>query len=395
MTYLAKPKIHHPSLPRNELGYTHRDYEGAISTLCAGCGHDSISSAIIQAFFELDVPPHRVAKLSGIGCSSKTPTYFLGDSHGFNSVHGRMPSVLTGAALANKDLIYLGVSGDGDSASIGLGQFAHVMRRGVNMVYIVENNGVYGLTKGQFSATADKGSKSKRGAINSDEPIDLAVLAYAGCHVRRARLLRGQGAARAADQGRCRAPRRGVHRRGEPVRRVQQHRSTKSYDYVREHNEAVNFSWTSSRRARSSRRATHRARCAASCCTTAGQSGFARWATTTIPRIAPLCWAISKARREAGEVVTGLLYLNAGSADMHDMIDTVEAPLNALGDADLIPVARRSRTVNAGRCAERHNATLRRCRASVLGRGPGGLRSAGPRAAAAAAGSAVRSPSRS
>jgi 2-oxoglutarate ferredoxin oxidoreductase subunit beta len=140
---MAKPKLHHPDLPRNALGFTRRDYEGAISTLCAGCGHDSISAAIIQAFFELDVAPHRVAKLSGIGCSSKTPTYFLGNSHGFNSVHGRMPSVLTGAALANRDLIYLGVSGDGDSASIGLGQFAHVLRRGVNMVYVVENNGVY------------------------------------------------------------------------------------------------------------------------------------------------------------------------------------------------------------------------------------------------------------
>src|SRR5436305_9005531 len=179
MTYLAKPKIHHPGLPQNALGYTRRDYEGAISTLCAGCGHDSISAAIIQAFFELDIPPHRVAKLSGIGCSSKTPTYFLGNSHGFNSVHGRMPSVLTGAALANRDFIYLGVSGDGDSASIGLGQFAHILRRGVNMVYIVENNGVYGLTKGQFSATADKGSKSKRGQVNSDEPIDLVLLALA------------------------------------------------------------------------------------------------------------------------------------------------------------------------------------------------------------------------
>ena len=197
MTYLAKPRIHHPSLPSNALGYTHRDYEGAISTLCAGCGHDSICSAIIQAFFELDMPPHRVAKLSGIGCSSKTPTYFLGHSHGFNSVHGRMPSVLTGAALANRDLIYLGVSGDGDSASIGIGQFAHVMRRGVNMVYIVENNGVYGLTKGQFSATADKGSKSKRGVVNSDEPIDLAMLALTlGRDLRRARILRRQGAAR-------------------------------------------------------------------------------------------------------------------------------------------------------------------------------------------------------
>src|SRR6059058_4066652 len=177
MTYLAKPKLHHPDLPKNALGYTRRDYEGAISTLCAGCGYDSISAAIIQAFFELDIAPHRVAKLSGIGCSSKTPTYFLGNSHGFNSVHGRMPSVLTGAALANRDLIYLGVSGDGDSASIGLGQFAHVLRRGVNMVYIVENNGVYGLTKGQFSATADKGSKSKKGAVNNESPLDLVGLA--------------------------------------------------------------------------------------------------------------------------------------------------------------------------------------------------------------------------
>ena len=177
MTYLAKPLLHHPSLARNEVGYTRRDYEGKISTLCAGCGHDSISAAIIQAAWEANIEPHRVAKLSGIGCSSKTPDYFLGNSHGFNSVHGRMPSVLTGANLANRDLLYLGVSGDGDSASIGLGQFAHVMRRGVNMLYIVENNGVYGLTKGQFSATSDKGSKSKKGVVNSDSPIDLASLA--------------------------------------------------------------------------------------------------------------------------------------------------------------------------------------------------------------------------
>src|ERR671916_207197 len=171
MTYVAKPKLHHPSLGKNEIGFTRRDYEGAVSTLCAGCGHDSISAAIVQACFELEIAPHRVAKLSGIGCSSKTPAYFLGSGHGFNSVHGRMPSVVTGANLANRELIYLGVSGDGDSASIGLGQFAHCIRRGVNMVYIVENNGVYGLTKGQFSATADKGSKSKRGAVNSDNAI--------------------------------------------------------------------------------------------------------------------------------------------------------------------------------------------------------------------------------
>src|SRR5215213_5309016 len=173
MTYLAKPQLHHPTLAKNAVGYTRRDYEGKISTLCAGCGHDSISAAIVQACFELDLEPHKVAKLSGIGCSSKTPDYFLGNSHGFNSVHGRMPSVATGANLANRELIYLGVSGDGDSASIGLGQFAHALRRGVSMVYIVENNGVYGLTKGQFSATADAGSTSKRGVGNTDQPIDL------------------------------------------------------------------------------------------------------------------------------------------------------------------------------------------------------------------------------
>src|ERR1041385_8681912 len=167
-----------PSAPKvNRLGLTVADYKGADSTLCAGCGHDAITSQIIKAFYEYGVDPYTVAKMSGIGCSSKTPTYFLGKSHGFNSVHGRMPSVLTGANLANRDLIYLGVSGDGDSASIGLGQFAHSIRRGVNMLYIVENNGVYGLTKGQFSATADKGSKSKRGVMNTDSSIDLVAMA--------------------------------------------------------------------------------------------------------------------------------------------------------------------------------------------------------------------------
>ena len=211
MTYLAKPKLHHPTLPSNKLGFTRRDYEGKISTLCAGCGHDSISAALVQACWELDIEPHRVAKLSGIGCSSKTPDYFLGASHGFNTVHGRMPSVLTGANLANRELLYLGVSGDGDSASIGLGQFAHAMRRGVNMTYIVENNGVYGLTKGQFSATADQGSKSKKGAINSDTAIDLVAHgAAARRELRRPQLLRRQGAAGAADQGRDQPPRRGA-----------------------------------------------------------------------------------------------------------------------------------------------------------------------------------------
>ena len=176
MTYL-RPNFRHPDLPVNELGFTKKNYEGAISTLCAGCGHDSISGAIVQAIFELSIAPHNIAKLSGIGCSSKTPTYFLGNSHGFNSVHGRMPSVTTGANMANRDLIYIGVSGDGDSASIGMGQFTHAVRRNLNMMYIVMNNGCYGLTKGQDSATSDIGSSSKKGEPNPFEPIDLASVA--------------------------------------------------------------------------------------------------------------------------------------------------------------------------------------------------------------------------
>ena len=177
MTYIRKPAFKNPDLWTNDLGLTHRDYEGSLTTLCGGCGHDSISAAIIQAAVGMSLPPHRVAKLSGIGCSSKIPAYFLSKSHGFNSVHGRMPSVATGANLANRELAYLGISGDGDSASIGLGQFCHIVRRRVNMLYIVANNGTYGLTKGQLSATADLGSKTKSGEISQFDNIDMATLA--------------------------------------------------------------------------------------------------------------------------------------------------------------------------------------------------------------------------
>ncbi len=177
MTYIAKPRVHHPGLLKNELGFTRRDYEGSMSTLCAGCGHDSITAALIQVFFELSIPPHMVAKLSGIGCSSKTPTYFINEAHGFNGVHGRMPSLATGAAAANRDLIYIGISGDGDSLSIGLGQLCHAIRRNLNMLYILENNGCYGLTKGQLSASADIGSESKQGEVNRHMPIDPVPLA--------------------------------------------------------------------------------------------------------------------------------------------------------------------------------------------------------------------------
>ena len=177
MPSIAKPIAVHPSLHRNAIGLNLRDYEGAMSTLCAGCGHDSITAALIRALWELSIEPHMIAKLSGIGCSSKTPTYFVNGAHGFNSAHGRMAAIATGANAANRELTYIGVSGDGDSLSIGLGHLCHAIRRNVKMLYVIENNGVYGLTKGQFSASADVGSKSKRGEANRLSPIDPAMLA--------------------------------------------------------------------------------------------------------------------------------------------------------------------------------------------------------------------------
>jgi len=338
MTYLAKPKLHHPTLPTNKLGFTRRDYEGPVSTLCAGCGHDSISAAIIQAAFNLDIEPHRVAKLSGIGCSSKTPTYFLGQSHGFNTVHGRMPSVLTGANLANRELIYMGVSGDGDSASIGLGQFAHAMRRGVNMVYIVMNNGVYGLTKGQFSATADRGSKSKKGAINNDAPVDLVALAlqlgatfvarsFSGDKAQLVPLIEGaiahQGAALIDVISPCVA--------------FNNHAgSTKSYEYVREHNEAVNRIDFMPRREE---------------ITTDYAPGSVQDVVQhdgSVLRLRKLAHDYDPSNRIAamnylqehqarGEVVTGLLFVDPDPEDLHVYSNTVPVPLNSLGTRELCP----------------------------------------------------------
>jgi 2-oxoglutarate ferredoxin oxidoreductase subunit beta len=348
MTFVAKPRLHHPKLPTNALSYTHRDYEGAVSTLCAGCGHDSISAAIIQACFELDIAPHRVAKLSGIGCSSKTPTYFLGNSHGFNSVHGRMPSVLTGAGLGNRDLIYLGVSGDGDSASIGLGQFAHCLRRGVNMVYIVENNGVYGLTKGQFSATADIGTRSKRGWVNRELPIDLVSLAL---------LLGASFVARgfSGDKSQLvplikaaiRHPAAAFIDVVSPCVAFNNHPgSTKSFDYVREHNGAVNS--LDIVPARDEITADH--------------------APGTVEEVTQHDGSVLRLRKlaadydvhdrvvamnylqehhAAGEVVTGLLYVDPEACDLHEQMRTVEVPLNSLGEAELCPGAAALEAFNA------------------------------------------------
>jgi 2-oxoglutarate ferredoxin oxidoreductase subunit beta len=348
MTYLAKPKLHHPTLPANKLGFTRRDYEGKISTLCAGCGHDSISAALVQACWELDIEPHRVAKLSGIGCSSKTPDYFLGASHGFNTVHGRMPSVLTGANLANRDLLYLGVSGDGDSASIGLGQFAHAMRRGVNMTYIVENNGVYGLTKGQFSATADAGSKSKKGAINTDTAIDLVAMAlqlgatyvarsFSGDKEQLVPLIKGalshHGAALIDVISPCVA--------------FNNHAgSTKSYDYVRAHNDAVNRLDFMPRR---------------DALTVAYGPGevievtqhdgsvlrLRKPAAGYDPgdRLAAMSHIVEHEAR--GEILTGLLYVDGAADDLHAHLNTVARPLNGLDERDLCPGSAALAAINA------------------------------------------------
>ena len=348
MTYIAKPKLHHKGLPTNALGFTHRDYEGRISTLCAGCGHDSISAALIQACFELSLEPHRVAKLSGIGCSSKTPDYFLGNSHGFNSVHGRMPSVLTGANLANRDLIYLGVSGDGDSASIGLGQFAHCVRRGVNMVYICENNGVYGLTKGQFSATADKGSRSKT-AVNNDSPIDLVSMAlvlgasfvgrsFSGDKKQLVPLLKAaiahKGSAILDVISPC------VQFNNNP-------QSTKSYDFVREHNEAVN------------RIDVIEAKAEITVDYAPGTVEEVRQHDGSVIRLAKLhpdydphdrvaAMSYLQEHHRAGEVVTGLLYLDPHAQDLHDTLKTAKTPLNALSEKELCPGPVTLEAINAG-----------------------------------------------
>src|SRR6185436_16186086 len=348
MTYVAKPKLHHPTLPKNSIGFTRRDYEGKVSTLCAGCGHDSISAALIQAFWELDIQPHLVAKLSGIGCSSKTPDYFLGNSHGFNTVHGRMPSVLTGANLANRELIYIGVSGDGDSASIGLGQFAHVMRRGVNMTYILENNGVYGLTKGQFSATADQGSKSKRGVANTDSPVDTVSLAL---------LMGASFVARSFSGDKHQLVplvKAAIAHSGaafidviSPCVAFNNHAgSTKSYDYVREHNEVVNRLdfWPS-------RESITVDYSAGGVIEVPGPDGtilkLRKIDATYDPSNSINATTHIAQAAEKGEVLTGLLYLAPDSEDLHSHLNTYDTAFNKLGEKDLCPGAGMLERINA------------------------------------------------
>ena len=337
MTYV-RSTFRHPALPKNDLGYTVDYYEGSLSTLCAGCGHDSINAAIVEACWQLNIEPHRVAKLSGIGCSSKSPAYFLSNSHGFNSVHGRMPSVATGANLANRDMIYLGVSGDGDTASIGMGQFVHVVRRNLNMVYLVMNNGCYGLTKGQDSATADAGSKSKAGSVNLFEAIDLASLAielgatfvgqsFSGDKEQLTPLLKAamkhKGFAFLNVISPC------VTFNNNPG-------STKSYDYVREHLEVTGtMDFVPMMRE----------------ITTTYEAGSVNDLTMhdgSVIRLHKLAkdWdpfdrlsaanALQRAK-QTGEILTGLLYMDKDSSELHEMLKTSDTALNALGKDVLCP----------------------------------------------------------
>lgn len=348
MSYI-RPVFRHPENPVNAIGFTRREYEGSLSTLCAGCGHDSVSAAIIQAAFELNLEPHRIAKLSGIGCSSKTPTYFLGNSHGFNTVHGRMPSVATGANLANRDLTYIGVSGDGDSASIGMGQFAHVVRKNVKMLYIVENNGCYGLTKGQDSATADVGSVSKAGSTNLYEPIDLVSVAMQIGATFVARSFSGDK--------RQLVPliKAALSHKGfafidviSPCVTFNNNKgSTKSYDFVREHNEATSLLDFVPEKQE---------------ITTDYDAGSIKEVELhdgTMLRLQKIAegWdpfdrssalqAIEAARAK-GDILTGLLYMNPETRDLHQMLGTTDIPLNQLKEDVLSPGIDRLEKINAG-----------------------------------------------
>lgn len=337
MSY-TRPTFRHPEQQKNSKGYHRRDYEGAISTLCAGCGHDSISSAIVQACFEMAIVPHMVAKLSGIGCSSKTPAYFLGKSHGFNSVHGRMPSIATGANMANRDLLYIGVSGDGDTASIGMGQFAHALRRNLNMNYICMNNGCYGLTKGQDSATADKGSAGKKGKPNPFESIDLCEIAIQLGASFVARSFSGD------KQQLVPLIKAAISHNGLAFLDVispcvtfnNTDRSTKSYQYVREHSEATGtFDFIPLQREILTRYDEG-----------ATQTVVMHDGSTLLLEKLEQEFDVTDQRRsvdkleeakERGRVLTGVIYVNPASLDTHDIIETTPRPLNSLTKKDLCP----------------------------------------------------------
>lgn len=345
MTHIAKPRIAHPGLPKNRLGLTRRDYEGGMSTLCAGCGHDSITAAIVQAFWEMDVEPHKVAKTSGIGCSGKTPAYFLKEAHGFNAVHGRMPSITTGAHAANRELMCIGVSGDGDSLSIGMGQFAHVVRRNVNMLYVLENNGVYGLTKGQFSASADRGSKAKRGQVSREHPIDPVLLALS--------LGAGFVARSFSGDKEQLVPilKAGLRHRGFALVDVispcvtfnDHHGSTKSYQYTRDHvNAAVHADFVPPA---DEIRTSYEAGDARTVVMHDGSRiQFRKVPPDYDPRDRDRVYAYVRDRQRAGEVATGLLHVEppderGDATDFHRVQGTVDEPLAHCAFEELCPGA--------------------------------------------------------
>lgn len=347
MSY-KRPAFRHPAAATNALGFRQKDYEGALSTLCAGCGHDSISAAIIQACFELAIPPHRIAKISGIGCSSKTPTYFMSNSHGFNSVHGRMPSVATGAVLANKNLTYIGVSGDGDSASIGMGQFAHVVRRNLNMLYVVMNNGCYGLTKGQDSATADVGSMGKSGVPTMFSSIDLAGLALELGAGFVARSFSGD-----KDQL-IPLIKAGIAHKGFALIDVlspcvtfnNTPTSTKSYSYVRDHMETTSIADFVPEKEE------------ITVSVLPGQHKKVEMHDGSILHLSALAagWdptdrlSAKKAIHNAnlnGEVLTGLLYVSADQPEVHEILNTIPGSLNELDESSLMPGTEALEAINA------------------------------------------------
>lgn len=346
MTYL-KPSFRHPDSPQNALGYHKKDYEGALSTLCAGCGHDSINGAIVQACFEISLEPHRLAKLSGIGCSSKSPTYFLSQSHGFNSVHGRMPSVATGATVANRDLIYLGVSGDGDTASIGMGQFVHAIRRNLNILYIVMNNGCYGLTKGQDSATADRGSVNKSGVENQFQAIDLVSLSIE---------LGAQFVARSFSGDKAQLVpliKAGLSHPGFALIDVispcvtfnNNVGSTKSYEYTREHIEAtgsIDLVPTRQEIIHDQASGTTQIITLHDDSTIAVHKLQQDWDPTDKSSAMRKIFQ----SRAADEILTGLVYLNPNSQDLSTVLNMSEVALNSLSINELCPGATKLSQIN-------------------------------------------------
>ena len=337
MTFIAKPRIDRGAA-RNELGLTRRDYEGGMSTLCAGCGHDSVTAAIVQACFEMALPPQIVAKLSGIGCSSKTTAYFVSGAHGFNSVHGRMPAIAAGAIAANRQLRYIGVSGDGDSLSIGLGQLGHAVRRNVDMLYILENNGVDGLTKGQFSASADVGTKSKKGERNDHEPLDPVLLALSLGATFVARSFSGDKAQLVP------LIKAGLSHRGfalidvlSPCVTFNDHEgSTKSYAYVREHLQApVAADYVEARREIT---VDYAEGDAVSVEMHDGAHVVLRKLNRDYdPTDRGRALAYVQEHAQRNEYVTGLIHVSSGRRDFHERHMSPEEPLNAVPFGKLCP----------------------------------------------------------